>query len=265
MPDIFTPAAILSLVTLTFLEVILGVDNVVFIAILAGKVPPPQQRGVRMMGLVIAMVLRIVMLASLVWLLRTIDITLLELPADWVGWISAPATIAEAQAFTVKDLILFLGGGFLIYQGTQEIREIAEPHVPTDAGNPARSYSLAYIIVQLFIINFVFSLDSVVTAIGMTQILWVMITAVVLSTIIMVWLAKPVGDFINRRPAVKVLALSFIMLIGLSLMSEAFAIHFPRGYIYFGIGFSLFVYALTSWVETRASITPMAKGDQRVH
>ncbi len=251
MFEIFTSAALLSLFTLTFLEVILGVDNVVFIAIAAGKMPPKDQEKVRFIGLAIAMVLRIAMLASLVWLLKAIDVSLYEFSDDLVGLLGSGHASEEVRVFTVKDLVLLLGGGFLLYQGTQEIMHMSEPHHGPGGDSIAKQPQLAAVIAQLFVINFVFSLDSVITAIGMTDILWVMVTAVVLSSIIMVWLAKPLSDFIDRRPTVKTLALSFILLIGVALIADGLGIHLPRGYVYFGIGFSLFVYGLNSWIEGR--------------
>lgn len=252
MFEIFTGPALLSLLTLTFLEVILGVDNVVFIAIAAGKMPAKDQGRVRFIGLAIAMFLRIAMLASLVWLLKAIDVALFEFSDDVVGWLGEGHASDEVRLFTVKDLVLLLGGGFLLYQGTQEIMHMSEPHHGPGGGEAvAKQPQLAAIVVQLFVINFVFSLDSVITAIGMTDILWVMVTAVILSSIIMVWLAKPLSDFIDRRPTVKTLALSFILLIGVALIADGLGIHLPRGYVYFGIGFSLFVYGLNSWIEGR--------------
>lgn len=251
MFEFITGAALLSLFTLTFLEVILGVDNVVFIAIAAGKMPPKDQDRVRFIGLAIAMLLRIVMLASLVWLLKAIDVALFEFSDEIVGALGAGHASEEIRQFTVKDLVLLLGGGFLLYQGTQEIMHMSEPHHGPGSAASAKQPQLAAVIAQLFVINFVFSLDSVITAIGMTDILWVMVTAVVLSSIMMVWLAKPLSDFIDRRPTVKTLALSFILLIGVALIADGLGIHLPRGYVYFGIGFSLFVYALNSWIEGR--------------
>jgi predicted tellurium resistance membrane protein TerC len=218
--------ALASFAALTFLEVVLGIDNIVFLAIAIERLAPGERRTGRRLGLALAMVLRILMLAGLVWLTR-LDVGLFRL---------------MGRAVTLKDLVLIGGGLFLLAKGTQEVHDAMEAGEPAPATAPrARWSGLPAVVVQIGLINIVFSLDSVITAVGMTSNLAIMIAAVVASTLIMLFAAEPVGGFIHRRPTTKMLALAFILLIGVALIADGLGFHIPRGYVYFAIAFSLFV------------------------
>lgn len=228
MPHILTGEGVASLLALTFLEIVLSVDNIVFVAVAVERLAEDQRGRGRQIGLALAMVLRVLMLWGLVWITR-LDIVVFHL---------------FARDFSIKALVLLAGGLFLLWKGTSEIHDTLEeePDEPDDA---ARVYaSLSGVIVEIAVINIVFSLDSVVTAVGMTSDLPVMIVAVVIATGVMLFAAKPVGAFIRSRPTTKMLALSFILLVGVALVADGVGFHLPRGYLYFAIAFSLFVEAL---------------------
>ena len=248
MELIATPAFWLSMVTLTFLEIVLGIDNLLFVAIAISKLKGREQDNARRVGIWGAMVLRILMLAGIFWIIRMDESPMFRIPVQWVEMLgmSDPHMIADVTAFTVKDLILLAGGLFLLWKGTGEIH--ASVHDEADEKTEARS-SFASVVVQLAVINIVFSLDSVITAVGMTDILEVMIGAVVLSTVVMAFAAKPLSDFIDRHPTMKMLALSFILLVGVALVADGLGFHIPRGYLYFAIAFSLVVELLN--IQTR--------------
>ncbi|HEY2434993.1 MAG TPA: TerC family protein [Vicinamibacterales bacterium] len=218
-----TAETLVALATLTFLEIVLGVDNIIFISILSSRLPAARQASARRLGLLLAMGTRILLLFSLSWVVK--------LTAPWV-------TIA-GQALSGRDLILILGGLFLLFKSTHEIHARLEGDV--DAGAGARAVSFGYVLTQIALLDIVFSLDSVITAVGMVDELWVMVVAVVVSVLIMLVAAGPISTFVNRHPTVKILALSFLLLIGLSLLLEGFDQHIPKGYIYFAMGFSVFV------------------------
>ena len=223
MDAFLTADGILALVTLTFLEVVLGVDNVIFISILAGKLPPDQQPRARRLGLAAAMITRILLLMSLAWMIRLTEplFTLLE------------------HAVSGRDLILLAGGLFLLGKATLEIHEKLEG----DEGHAsARVYpSFAAVIFQIMVLDIVFSIDSVITAVGMAEDLEIMVAAVVIAVAIMMISSTAISEFVNRHPTIKVLALSFLLLIGVSLIGDGFGMHLPKGYIYFAMGFSVFV------------------------
>jgi len=228
-----------SLVTLTFLEIVLGIDNLLFISIAAGKLAGKDQQVARRFGVWGAMGLRILMLGGIFWIIQLDEAPLFSLPEQLAGWLGDDSHARDAfTEVTVKDLILLAGGLFLLWKGTGEIHAAVE-----GAGHEAATAksSLNAVLVQLLIINLVFSLDSVITAIGMTEILAVMIAAVVLSTLVMAVAAEPLGGFIERHPTTKMLALSFILLVGVALVADGLGFHIPRGYLYFAIAFSLFV------------------------
>jgi predicted tellurium resistance membrane protein TerC len=228
-PQIPGGEALASFAALTFLEVVLGIDNIVFLAIAIERLAPPQRRTGRRLGLSLAMVLRILMLAGLVWLTR-LDVGLFRV---------------LGRAVTVKDLVLIGGGLFLLAKGTQEVHDAMEAATPAPAAPAGARWSpLPTVVIQIGLINIVFSIDSVITAVGMTSNLGIMIAAVVASTLIMLFAAEPVGQFIHRRPTTKMLALAFILLIGVALIADGLGFHIPRGYIYFAIAFSLFVEVL---------------------
>jgi predicted tellurium resistance membrane protein TerC len=218
-----TSADLLALLTLTLLEIVLGVDNVIFISILAGKLPANQQARARRVGLMAAMVMRILLLLSIAWVVR----------------LTSPIFTALAQEISGRDLILIGGGLFLLGKATLEIHEKLEGE---EGGASARvAPSFGAVIAQIIMLDIVFSLDSVITAVGMAEAVWVMVVAVVLAVGIMMFSADSVSHFVSRHPTVKVLALSFLLLIGVSLIGEGLDMHIPKGYIYFAMGFSVFV------------------------
>jgi predicted tellurium resistance membrane protein TerC len=239
MDALLTSEGLLALLTLTFLEIILGVDNVIFISILSSKLPHEHQSRARQTGLLAAMVMRILLLMSIVWIIR----------------LTAPLFSLAGREFSGRDLILIGGGLFLLGKATLEIHERLEGQ---EGSVPRRlAPSFAAVIVQIMILDIVFSLDSVITAVGMADDVAVMITAVVLAVGVMMFSAQPIGEFVNRHPTVKVLALSFLLLIGLSLIGDGLGTHIPKGYIYFAMGFSVFVEMIN--VRVRKSLTPPVK------
>lgn len=217
------PQVWIALATLTALEVVLGIDNVVFISILAGKLPAEQQPRARRVGLLLAMLTRIGLLFSLAWVIR--------LTAPWFAiW---------GHEISGRDLILLLGGLFLIAKSTHEIHHKLEGE---DGSASARVYpSFRSVVIQIMLLDIVFSLDSVITAVGMVDTLWVMVTAVIIAVGVMVLFAEPVSAFVDRHPTVKILALSFLLLIGTALIAEGLEFHIPKGYIYFAMAFSVMV------------------------
>ena len=217
------PQIWIALATLTFLEIVLGVDNIIFISILSGKLPAEQQPRARRIGLLGAMVTRVLLLFSLAWIIR----------------LTQPWFTVLGQEISGRDLILILGGLFLIGKSTYEIHDKLEGEEGHASKRVAASF--ASVIVQIMLLDIVFSLDSVITAVGMVDELWVMIAAVMVAVGIMMVSAEPISAFVHRHPTVKMLALSFLLLIGLSLMLEGFDQHIPKGYIYFAMGFSVFV------------------------
>ncbi len=233
-----SPAFWGSLTTLTFLEIILGIDNLLFVSIAIQKLRGRELARARRIGVWGAMALRILMLGGIFWIIQLDQNPILTFPnglADFIGRDDPHAREAFTEV-TVKDLILLAGGLFLLWKGTQEIHSAVEG---TGHEEAAAKASFGAVIVQLVVINTVFSLDSVITAIGLTDILVVMIAAVVLSTIVMAVAAKPLGDFLERHPTTKMLALAFILLIGVALVADGAGFHIPRGYLYFAIAFSL--------------------------
>jgi len=216
--------AIIPLISLIALEVILGIDNIIFISILADKLPDNQRNKLRYWGIGLAMVMRLLLLAFIAWILK-LDKTLF--------------TIRET-GFSGKDLILIFGGLFLLYKSTREIyhkTEIADNENPTVPKNNSFQRLLAEVIV----LDLVFSIDSIITAVGMVQELWVMYTAVIVTVIIMLFASKPISDFIKKHPSFKILALCFLMMIGVSLLAEGFHFEIPKGYIYFSMAFAFLV------------------------
>jgi len=216
------PQIWIALATLTFLEIVLGVDNVIFISILSGKLPVEQQPRARRLGLLGAMVTRVLLLFSLAWVIR----------------LTEPLFTIE-RAFSGRDLILVFGGLFLLGKSTYEIHDKLEGEEGHASGKVAASF--VSVIIQIMVLDIVFSLDSVITAVGMVDELWVMITAVLISVGIMMASAEAISAFVHKHPTVKMLALSFLLLIGMSLILEGFNHHIPKGYIYFAMGFSVFV------------------------
>ena len=222
MESLTDPQIWIALATLTFLEIVLGVDNIIFISILSGKLPPDQQPRARKIGLLGAMGTRVLLLLSLSWIVK------LTKPLFTIG-----------QDISGRDLILILGGLFLIGKSTYEIHDKLEGEEGHASNRVAASF--ASVIVQIMLLDIVFSLDSVITAVGMVDELWVMIAAVMISVGIMMASAEAISAFVHRHPTVKMLALSFLLLIGMSLILEGFDQHVRKGYIYFAMGFSVFV------------------------
>src|ERR671913_1150741 len=223
MESLTDPQIWIALATLTFLEIVLGVDNVIFISILSGKLPEAQQPKARRLGLLGAMATRVLLLFSLAWIIR----------------LTQPWFTVFGQELSGRDLILILGGLFLIGKSTYEIHDKLEGEEGHASGKVAASF--ASVIVQIMLLDIVFSLDSVITAVGMVDVLWVMVAAVMISVGIMMASAEAISNFVNKHPTVKMLALSFLLLIGMSLIMEGFEHHIPKGYIYFAMGFSVFV------------------------
>jgi predicted tellurium resistance membrane protein TerC len=217
------PQAWVAFLTLLALEIVLGIDNIIFISILAGKLPPEQQPRARYIGLGLALVLRVVLLFSL----------------SWVIGLTAPLFTVLNQEISGRDLILLLGGLFLLGKATFEIHENLEGEEGHASSRVKAQFTS--VIIQIILLDAVFSLDSVITAVGMVNEIGIMIAAVVVAISFMMLFAAPVGAFVHRHPTIKMLALSFLLLIGLTLIVEAFDVHIPKGYIYFAMGFSVFV------------------------
>jgi predicted tellurium resistance membrane protein TerC len=227
------PKIWIALLTLTVLEIVLGVDNIIFISILAGKLRADQQGRARRLGLALAMFMRIALLASIVWVVR----------------LTSPLFEVLGQEISGRDLILILGGLFLIAKSTHEIHDKLEGEEGHSSATVRSSFT--GVIVQILLLDIVFSLDSVITAIGMAEDLWVMIAAVVIAVGVMMLSAGTIGDFVERHPTVKMLALSFLLLIGLALLADGFDFHIPKGYIYFAMGFSVFVEMINLKMRSR--------------
>ena len=219
------PQAWISLLTLTALEIVLGIDNVIFISIVASRLPETRRESARRIGLSAALVMRIILLASLAWIIGLTQpvITILDLDISW------------------RDLILLAGGLFLLVKATREIHASVEGHEEQAGAAPA---SFVGAIAQIMVLDIVFSLDSVITAIGMAQHLPVMIAAVVIAMLIMLFASGPVSRFIHRHPTAKMLALSFLLLVGVALIADGLHFHIPRGYLYFAIAFSIVIESL---------------------
>jgi predicted tellurium resistance membrane protein TerC len=224
MDWISDPQIWIALITLTSLEVVLGIDNIVFISILAGKLPADQQGKARTVGLALAMLVRIGLLFSLTWIMR----------------LTTPLFSVFGHEISGRDIILIGGGLFLLAKSTYEIHEKLEGEEGQSSAGSALP-SFASVIVQIILLDIVFSLDSVITAIGMVNEIWIMITAVVIAVAFMMVSAGLISNFVHQHPTVKMLALSFLLLIGVTLVAEGLGHHIPKGYIYFAMAFSVFV------------------------
>lgn len=223
MDWITDPQAWIAFATLLSLEIVLGIDNIVFISILAGKLPANQQARARFVGLALAMFLRVGLLFSLAWLIG----------------LTAPLFSLGSKAISGRDLILLFGGLFLIAKSTHEIHQKLEGETHHESARKAPSFTSA--IIQILILDIVFSLDSVITAVGMTNQIGIMVSAVIVAVLFMMVLAGPISRFVDRHPTVKMLALSFLLLIGVVLVAEGWGQHVEKGYIYFAMAFSVFV------------------------
>lgn len=229
------PEIWISLITLTVLEIVLGIDNIIFISIMASKLPANKQKKARQVGLALAMITRVLLLLSLSWIM-TLTSPLFNM-GEWIAL--TDAELLKQFAISGRDLILIIGGLFLIYKSTSEIHdklEGEEHHVDTKA-----VVTFTGVIIQILLLDIVFSLDSVITAVGMAQHIEVMIAAVIIAVLVMMLSASGISDFVNNHPTVKMLALSFLLLIGVSLLAEGFDQHIPKGYIYFAMAFSVLV------------------------
>lgn len=228
------PETWIALITLTSLEVVLGIDNIIFISILASKVPQGQQRRARQMGLLGAMVTRLLLLFSLTWIIR----------------LTNPLFTMFGHELSGRDLILLLGGLFLLAKATHEIHEKLEGE--SGRANPKGAASFSGVVIQIMLLDVVFSLDSVITAVGMVRVVWVMAAAIVIAVIIMLVSVEAIAGFVERHPTIKMLALSFLLLIGVSLVAEGLEHGIPKGYLYFAMGFSVFVEMLNLRMRRKA-------------
>jgi predicted tellurium resistance membrane protein TerC len=224
---------LIALATLTFLEIVLGVDNIIFISILSGRLPQEKQASARRLGLLLAMGTRVLLLFSLSWVVR----------------LTAPLFTLWLHEISGRDLILIIGGLFLLFKATHEIHSRLEG--VDEHGSARQAVSYASVLVQIALLDIVFSLDSVITAVGMVDEVSVMIVAVVISVLIMMAAAEPISTFVHRHPTIKILALSFLLLIGFSLVLEGFDYHIPKGYIYFAMGFSVFVEMINLRIQVK--------------
>ena len=232
------PETWIALLTLTTLEIVLGIDNIVFISIMAGKLPPEQRNQARLIGLAAAMIMRIALLFSI----------------SFIVGLTAPLFNILGRDVSGRDLILLGGGLFLIAKATFEIHERLEG-AESHAGASPKVASLTGVIIQIMLLDIVFSLDSVITAVGMANELVVMVAAIVIAVLVMMFSARPIGEFVERHPSVKMLALSFLLLIGTALVAESFHVEIPKGYIYFAMGFSVFVEILN--IRSRSRVVPV--------
>ncbi|MGI8892624.1 MAG: TerC family protein [Bacteroidia bacterium] len=221
---IFTSAGLISLATLTLMEIVLGIDNIVFISILTDKLPKHQQDKARIIGLSLALFTRILLLLGITWL---------------IGWTQTLLTVFDHE-FSGRDLILLAGGLFLLFKSTTEIhsKTIGED---LNAPKKVKYLSFSNVIFQILLLDIVFSFDSILTAVGLAKEVIIMVVAVVISMIVMILFSGVIARFVNTHPTVKMLALSFLLMIGLLLVIEAFEVHVPKGYVYFAMAFSLFV------------------------
>lgn len=234
-----------AFVTLAALEIVLGIDNIIFITILANRLPEAQRDKARRLGLLLAMGTRILLLLSLAWVMR----------------LTAPLIEVLGHAISGRDLILFFGGLFLIAKSTMEIHsslEGPEEHTVADAAK----IGFAAVIVQIGVLDIIFSLDSVITAVGLVDQVPVMVAAIVAAVLVMMWAAGPVGAFVERHPTIKMLALSFLILIGVALLGEGAGFHIPKGYIYFSMAFSLIVEMLNMRIRRKRAKVPVKLHNQ---
>jgi len=257
---LFTLASLISLATLAVLEIVLGIDNIIFISIIAGKLPEHQQQKARTIGLALALVMRVALLFSITWVIGmkgALFHVLSESP--WIV-INLTESLADSAIWSCsgRDLILLAGGLFLLYKTTGEIRHKVEGI--DDIQDPSLAkVTLNAAILQIVVIDIVFSFDSILTAVGLVDNLLVMIIAVIIAMVIMLVFAKKVSDFVNNNPTIKMLALAFLLMIGMILVIDAFHIHVPKGYVYFSMAFSLLVEALNLRMHKKKQMRLKAK------
>jgi predicted tellurium resistance membrane protein TerC len=230
-----SPEAWIALITLTALEIVLGIDNIIFITILVGRLPEKQRNKARVLGLGLAMITRILLLLTITWVMR----------------LTAPLFSVAAREISGRDLILIGGGLFLLWKSTMEIHESLEG--AEELKSPRAAARFGAILIQVAILDIVFSLDSVITAVGLAQDVAVMIIAIVLAVAVMMFSSRGIGEFVDRHPTIKILALSFLVVIGVTLIAEGFNFHVPKGYIYFAMAFSVTVEMLNIRMRRRAA------------
>ena len=233
MEWLFNPQALIALAMLTALEIVLGIDNIVFISILASRLPEGQRQRARVVGLALAMLSRIALLFSLTWVMR----------------LTRPLFSAMGQEISGRDIILLAGGLFLLTKSTFEIHESLEAPEIKKPGRSGRKF--LFVIIQIMVLDIIFSLDSVITAIGMVRQVGIMVLAIVIAVVIMMLSVNGISRFVESHPTIKMLALSFLILIGVSLIAEGLNFHIPKGYIYFAVAFSVFVEFLNHKVRQR--------------
>lgn len=244
MEWLFTPEALVALATLSALEIVLGIDNLVFLTILAGKLPPEQQPKARKIGLGLALGMRVALLLVITWIIG----------------LTAPLFTVLGQELSGRDLILLTGGLFLLAKATTEIHHKLEGESAGKKGKAVATFGA--VIAQIVVMDLIFSLDSVITAVGMADDVRIMIIAVVIAMAVMLAFAEPLGRFVQAHPTVQMLALSFLLLIGFTLVAEAFEVHVSKGYVYFAMGFSVFVELLN--LRRTKKATPVKLNDGRV-
>ena len=242
MEQLANPEIWIALATLTALELVLGIDNIIFISILAGKLPPEQRDKARRLGITLAAATRLGLLLAIAWIIG----------------LTAPLFSVFGQAFSWRDLILIGGGLFLIGKATHEIHQKLEG-ATKEVTTGAVTATFGSVIAQIMMLDIVFSLDSIITAVGMVEQRWVMVTAILVSIAFMLMFAKPIGEFVERHPTVKVLALSFLIMIGLVLIADGFGQHIPKGYVYTAMAFSVFVEMINLWIRRREQKAAEAK------
>ncbi|MEZ4505746.1 MAG: TerC family protein [Thermomicrobiales bacterium] len=241
-PDVW-----IALLTLTALEIVLGIDNVIFISILADKLPPEQRKRARLLGLTLAMFMRIALLLTL----------------NWIANLTNELFSIAGHGFSGRDLILLAGGLFLIYKATSEIHDKLEGDEHHAQTGPVKHASFSGVIVQILLLDIVFSLDSVITAVGMAEDIEVMIAAVVIAVLVMLFASGPLSNFVSKHPTVKMLALSFLLLIGTSLVAEGWGFHISKGYIYAAMAFSVFVEILNLKMRSKAETVVELRDSER--
>ncbi len=237
MELLLDPQTYISLLSLALLEIVLGIDNIIFISILAGKLPQEQRNKARVLGLLIALAGRLLLLMSIAWLVK----------------LTHPFLHLGPLAISGKDLVMLGGGLFLIAKSTREIHEKMEVDPQGEHSTQLKSISFQSVLLQIVLIDMVFSLDSIITAVGLVNNITIMVLAILISMGVMIVASGGIGDFIDRHPSIKILALSFLLMIGTMLVAEGFHVHIPREYIYFSMAFALFVEFINIKTHTRQS------------